>query len=159
MFVCMDCNCRALHTLLQLLAFELCLHAHWVSNIKGMKDGIVLLIWHVKQWIVVAVCTSSATSTSFCHYKILHRPLQHHCYNPSTNSVVTLFCKLHSCNIVLVGDGNSCGCEYSKEVYYNETCLHLLPEVVGGVCRVVWTIWGWWHKLSLTQGVVFSVLS
>ncbi len=75
MFVCMDYNCRALHTLLQLLAFELCLHAHWVSNIKGMMDGIVLLIRHVKQGIVIAVCTSSPTSTCFCHYKILHQAL------------------------------------------------------------------------------------
>lgn len=75
MFVCMDYNCHAFHTLLQLLAFELCLHAHWVSNIKGMMDGIVLLIRHVKQGIVVAVCNSWPTSTCFCHYKILHQPL------------------------------------------------------------------------------------
>jgi hypothetical protein len=27
--------------------------------------------------------------------------------NPSTNSVVTLFCKLHWCHVVLGGDGNS----------------------------------------------------
>ncbi len=124
-----------------------------------MKDGVVVLIWHVRQWIVVAVCTSSPTSTCFCHYKILHQPLQHHCYNPSTNSIVTLFCKLHWCDVVLVGDGNSCGCEHSKEVYYDETCLHLLPEVVGGVCRLVYTIQGWWHKLPSTQGDVFQLLA
>jgi hypothetical protein len=75
MFVCIDYNCHALRTLLQLLAFALCLHAHWVSNIKGMMDGIVLLIWHVKQGIIVTVCTSSPTSTCFCHYKILYQPL------------------------------------------------------------------------------------
>ncbi len=62
-----------------------------------------------------------------------------------------LFCKLYWCNVVLVGDRNSCGCEHSKEVYYDEMCLHLLPEVVGGVWRLVWTIWGQWHVFSVVS--------
>ncbi len=37
--------------------------------------------------------------------------------------------------------------------------MHLQPEVVGGVCKLVGTIQGRWHKLPSTQGDVFQLLA